>query len=246
MNPAEFDSLERSEHSHWWFQGQTGILFDLLSGLKDPISSVLDAGCGTGFLAGQVERKFGWRVTALDASARAVSLAKERGLARVMQSDAAKLPFAGAAFDAVLSMDVLVHFPEGGERPAIEEFHRVLKPGGALVLRVSALDILRSSHSTFILEKQRFTLERLASELRQCGFEIKWASYVNSLLMPVALFKFRVWEPLTQSRPASGTAPVAPWLNKLLSIPLAVERKLLRMGMRFPAGQSIVIVGRKV
>ena len=41
-------------------------------------------------------------------------------------------------------------------------------------------------------------------------------SYANSLLMPVALAKFRLWEPLMRKAPASGVQPVAPWLDRIL------------------------------
>ncbi|MBM3740630.1 MAG: class I SAM-dependent methyltransferase, partial [Acidobacteria bacterium] len=51
-------------------------------------------------------------------------------------------------------MDVLVHMPPGGEDTPMREVARVLRPGGLLALRVSALDILRSRHSAFAHERQ--------------------------------------------------------------------------------------------
>lgn len=45
-------------------------------------------------------------------------------------SDAAALPFAGGAFDAVTAHHMLYHVPDRGT--ALEEFRRVLKPGGRL------------------------------------------------------------------------------------------------------------------
>jgi SAM-dependent methyltransferase len=66
------------------------------------------------------------------------------------------LPFRDGCFDALLSLDVLVHFEAGEEARVIEEFAQVLRPGGLLIVRVAALNILRSRHSEFIRESQRF------------------------------------------------------------------------------------------
>lgn len=70
-----------------------------------------------------------------------------------VQADIGACPFSNGAFDAVFSLDVLVHFPRGKEVNALNVFARVLRPGGFLVLRVSALDLLRSRHSAFCHER---------------------------------------------------------------------------------------------
>jgi hypothetical protein len=114
-----------------------------------------------------------------------------------------------------------------------------------LILRVSALDVLTSRHSQFAHEKQRFTRSRLIEAVRRHGVEVIRCTYANSLLMPVALAKFRVWEPLTRQPPASGVEPVSPWLNTLLRAPLEIEAKWIGAGFNFPAGQSLYLVGRK-
>jgi hypothetical protein len=67
-------------------------------------------------------------------------------------------------------------------------------------------------------------------------------SYANSLLLPVALAKFRLWEPLLRMPPASGVEPVPGWLDRLLYAPLALEAALLRAGIDLPLGQSLVHV----
>ena len=79
------------------------------------------------------------------------------------------LPFAVEAFDALLSMDVLVHLKRGEEVRALSEFARVLKPGGLLVLRLGALNALRSRHSEFVRERQRFTVRGLFNPSKKPG-----------------------------------------------------------------------------
>ena len=155
------------------------------------------------------------------------------------------LPFARDTFDALVSMDVVVHLPRGQEHRAFAEFARVLKPGGWLALRVSALDALHSRHSHFASERQRFTRSRLVEGVRAAGFEVERATYANALLLPVALFKFRVWEPLTGAQPSSGVEPVPRWLDVLLHAPLSFEAGWIGRGGSFPVGQSLVLIGRK-
>jgi SAM-dependent methyltransferase len=168
------------------------------------------------------------------------------GVERAVQGDIRELPFADGAFDLVMSVDVLTHLPRGQEQLAAHELARVLAPGGLLVLRTAALDILRSRHSQFACERQRFTRRRLMGLVAGAGVRALRCSYVNSLLLPVALAKFRVWEPLLRKPPASGVEPVAPWLDKLLYAPLALEAAWLGAGHRFPAGQSLVLIGEKM
>jgi hypothetical protein len=123
---------------------------------------------------------------------------------------------------------------------------RVTKPGGLVVVRTAALDILRSRHSMFAHERQRFTRRRLMGLFAGLGIRITSCTYINSLLMPAALLKFRVWEPLLQMAPDSGVHPVAPWLDRLLYAPLAAEAAWVGAGHRFPAGQSLMLIGERV
>ncbi len=247
MNPQEFQTLVRAEKELWWFRGMQKILFRLL----DPIASrtsprrVLEAGCGTGHFARLLEHRYRWPVFPADLSWEGLTHGREAGGRRLVQADIASLPYASGSFDIVLSLDVLVHFPRDEESSALAEFGRVLAPGGTLVLRVSALDILRSRHSEFAGERQRFTRRRLLEAVGRQGFRVVRCTYANSLLMPVALARFRIWEPLTRMPARSGTAPVAPWLARLLYLPLAAESAWIGSGLNFPAGQSLILIAEK-
>jgi hypothetical protein len=122
---------------------------------------------------------------------------------------------------------------------------RVLSPGGLLVLRASALDILRSRHSEFIHERQRFTRMRLASAIRSAGIRVLRCTYANTLLLPVALAKFRLWEPLLRRPPASGVHPLPAWVDRPLYGCLCAESAWLGRGWNLPAGQSLLLIGEK-
>jgi ubiquinone/menaquinone biosynthesis C-methylase UbiE len=96
----------------------------------------LDAGCGTGFLALELAAR-GHRVTGVDFApamlAEARRKAAERGVAiRFQEADAEQLPFTAGRFDLVISRHLLWTLPH--PPAAIDEWIRVLRPGGRLVI----------------------------------------------------------------------------------------------------------------
>ena len=246
MNPAEFDNIARSERDFWWYRGMREILYRLLDGLEIPKGAgILEAGCGTGYMSKLLAERYTWRMTPLDLGREGLEYARGYGLGRLVQGDIAALPFRDGAFDAVVSLDVIVHLPRGAEGAALAEFARVVKPGGLLVVRASALDALHSRHSDFAQERQRFTRSRLVQAVEAAGFAVERVTYLNSLLLPVALFKFRVWEPLTRAPAASGVAPITGWLDRVLYLPLRAEASWIGWGGRFPVGQSLLLLARR-
>ncbi|NJE02438.1 class I SAM-dependent methyltransferase [Thermococcus sp. JdF3] len=96
---------------------------------------VLEVGVGTGFMLPHYPRDI--ELHAIDAVPEMVEVAKERaeeiGLnARFYVMDAEKLEFPDSSFDTVVSAFVFCTVPDP-ER-AMAEIHRVLKPGGRVIL----------------------------------------------------------------------------------------------------------------
>jgi SAM-dependent methyltransferase len=248
MNPAEFANIRQSEEDFWWYRGMRTILCRVLepylAGRK--IGSALEAGCGTGYLSQLFQRERGWPIVPLDFSGDGLHYARKLGVRDPVQGDIRSLPFGDGAFDLVMSLDVLAHLPRGDEQLAARELSRVTRRGGLLVVRTSALDILRSRHAEFAFERQRFTRRRLMGLFTGTGIRVLRCSYSNTLLMPIALLKFRLWEPLLRKAPESGVQPVAPWLDRLLFAPLAMEAAFLGRGKNLPAGQSLLLIGERM
>lgn len=247
MNSAELKNIAEAERHFWWYRGMRGIVFALLDPLVKTrsVRNALEAGCGTGFNALEFQRRYGWNVYPIDLQPEALAYARRSGAARLAQADVSALPFPSGAFDAVISLDVLVYFARGTEGGALAELSRVLKPGGLLVLRVAALEILRSRHSEFTHERQRFTAKQLAPALARYGLRVLRCTYANTLLFPIALAKFRLWEPLLRRPPQSGVLSTSGLMNRLLSVPLATESAWLRGGWNLPLGQSLILIGEK-
>jgi ubiquinone/menaquinone biosynthesis C-methylase UbiE len=110
-------------------------ILDLVLPGREPLNA-LDTGCGTGFLSFELAAR-GHRVTGIDFApamlAEARRKATERGVSiRFEEGDAEQLPFASASFDLAISRHVLWTLPH--PEAAIDEWIRVLRPGGRLVV----------------------------------------------------------------------------------------------------------------
>ena len=123
---------------------------------------VLDAGCGPGFYAAAL-LSAGAEVVAFDASSAMVDLARTRvgTQAHVDLAElGAALPYADQSFDLAVCA-LVIHYVQDREA-AFAELHRVLRPGGALVVSTQhpTSDWLRKGGSYFDrrLERDTWTL----------------------------------------------------------------------------------------
>jgi ubiquinone/menaquinone biosynthesis C-methylase UbiE len=96
---------------------------------------VLEVSFGTGYLLSLYAARFD--TTGLDYNPRMIDAARRRlarlGVpARLLCGDAHALPFADGSFDTVVNTDAFTLYQD--PQKAMFEFHRVLKPGGRLVL----------------------------------------------------------------------------------------------------------------
>lgn len=106
-----------------------------------PCGRILDVGTGPAHIPILLAQRLpGCRVIAIDAAEHMLRIARENvANARLAHRislelcDAKRLPFPDAHFDAVLSNSIIHHIPD--PRHVFREVARVLRPGGALLLR---------------------------------------------------------------------------------------------------------------
>ena len=151
-----------------------------------PGERVLDAGCGPGFYVAETLERVGpeGSVVGVDASGPMLALAAKRcdGHDNVSfhEGDVTALPVADADFDRALSVQVLEYVTD--IPAALAELHRVLKPGGRVLLwDVDWATVSWRSDDPARMERvlrgwdehlsDPVLPRRLSAELRSAGFE---------------------------------------------------------------------------
>src|SRR5437870_463126 len=124
-------------------------IFDLVVGARSGLD-VLDAGCGTGFLSLELASR-GHRVVGVDFAPAMLGEARrkaaEQGLAiRFEEADAEQLSYPPGSFDLVVSRHVLWTLPH--PEAAIDEWIRLLRPGGRLAVIDGQFDPSALVHTT--------------------------------------------------------------------------------------------------
>jgi len=171
----------------YWQRARHRIVLDLIRGCQQ----VLDVGCGSSRIVLDLPNAVG-----LD-----IRQNKLRWLSwrrrRLVRASCERLPFADRSFDGLIHSEVIEHLPDD---PAIlAECHRVLRPGGTLVLGTPDYgrvlwSVLEWVHSRVLPggyaheHITRFTRRTLADRLARVGFEVLECRYVGGCEM---IFKAR-------------------------------------------------------
>jgi ubiquinone/menaquinone biosynthesis C-methylase UbiE len=236
-----------AEQRHFWFRGFRRFVRQMLAqasdGRRRPLR-LLDCGCGTGanlMMLGDFGQAFGF-----DLTARGLEFGRSSGLTRIARASITAIPFPAATFDVATSFDVLYSLTDEQETAALREMHRVLVPGGALIVNVAALDMLKGQHSVFSAELRRYDRPRLRKALEAAGFSIVRLTYTNATLFPfIALVRLaqRTFGSASDPRPGDLTVPAAP-VNALFSGLLAAEASALKV-IDMPFGSSLLCLATR-
>ncbi len=114
-----------------FMQRQLDIALEWVRGLG-PNASVLELGCGTGWLVRDLHNRVGARVTGIDLSPAAIEVAKQHCPAgRVFSGDFASESVSGS-YDAIVSADVIAHVPD--KQKIADRVAGLLRPGGLFIM----------------------------------------------------------------------------------------------------------------
>ena len=149
----------------------------LTAGLPDG-SDVLEVAPGPGYLAIEVARLARFHVTGLDVSRTMVDIASENAAAAgvavdFQHGDATAMPFAEGSFDLIVCQAAFKNF----RRPvsALDEIHRVLRPGGRALIQdmrrdATAAEIAREVESQRLGAVNGFITRRVLAGLRNRAY----------------------------------------------------------------------------
>ena len=218
---------------------------------------LLDAGCGTGKWVAHLHR-LGYRVVGLDLSREALAVARRDAPgAPLALADTQRAPIRDASVDAVLSLGVVEH-DERGPQAGLRELHRILKPGGLLVLDVPFNNWLRRLVTNPIARwvtrrrqragwqlgfaEYRFDLGELRAFLADGGFEVL-AAYPDDMHPP---HNIGLWVDLNNIRFNPFRPPAAEQMFRLDGVLGRVNALALRWCPWLVCGEVTVVARRRV
>jgi len=242
-----YNLFEENENTHWWFIGRRRVIFSFINRIISGQHrvNILDVGCGTGHILKKLDQ-YGAAI-GIDSSKIAVTCSENRGCRDVRLTGEDRIPFPDSNFDFLFSLDVIEHI--NNDLMALNEYRRVLKPGGVLFLTVPAFNWIWSCHDDLNQHKRRYTRKLINDCLRQSGFQVERSSYFSTFLFPliastrILLRQIDKIYPL-KKRTLDFHIPAWPF-NGIFSNIFSSERRWLKYA-NLPFGSSILTIGHTI
>jgi SAM-dependent methyltransferase len=198
--------------------------------------SFLEIGCGTGNVLAALQRRIPRLVGSEFHPAGLPCAARRAPGAQLMQMDARRIPFRDE-FDVVGAFDVIEHIEE--DQAVLREMHAACRPGGGVMITVPQHAWLWSRRDEIARHQRRYGRRELRKKLAIAGFKRAWTTSFVSLQLPLMALSRR------KKDVSSAELEVGPGANRVLGAAMALERGLIRAGLRFPAGGSLLVVAHK-
>ena len=235
--PTQWAELDNLLEDGWWTAVRNRVIERVLH-TSQVHSALWDLGGGTGTVSRHLLSK-GFSPIGVEPSMYAAELATARGV-ETLCADLIELNLPTASLHAVSMFDVLEHLDH--REQVLHEVHRVLKPGGHLVLTVPALMMLWSQHDVDLGHRLRYSRGTLAQSLAECGFAIERIGYFFFLtVLPLLLLRSIPYR-LGRRRVIASSAVLSAKGGTLGNFAGLVERNL---ALRVPVGSSLVVVARR-
>ena len=243
FDPALHVELAKLEAGNFWFRARNQLILHALRTFAPGMRNFLEIGCGTGFVLHGVRASFP-DVDAVGSElfVEALGYASKRLPGVVfMQMDARHIPFR-QSLDVVGAFDVIEHIED--DEAVLREIHQALRPGGTLFVTVPQHRWLWSEQDDYAHHVRRYTRHELQQKLSAAGFRVAWQTSFVSLLLPMMLVS-RLGGRAGKNPDPFREFRIPRWLDSMLFLAMRVELGLIKIGLRMPAGGSLMMVARK-
>ncbi len=235
--PADYyRRIYEAEETHFWYRGMWTISAALLGDRTYADGRLLDAGCGTGgYLRFLLDEGRFVSAAGVDIASAAIALARERvPEVDLRVAPLRELPFHDASFELVVSNDVLQHVPEVEVHESLHELHRVLVPGGTLLMRTNGSRRLRRERDDW----RAYDGATLRRELETAGFTIERLTHANAALSLLAVMRGRIPHAPSEERHGIPTREPGRLVSVVGGSALSVETWWLERGGSLPYGHT--------
>jgi SAM-dependent methyltransferase len=243
FKPEYFAKLATFEEDNFWFRARNRLIQWALGNYFADAESFFEIGCGTGFvLRGVRENLPRIRLSGSEIFDDGLVFARARlpGV-DLYQIDARRLPFE-REFDVIGAFDVLEHIVE--DEVVLRQMFTATRPGGGILVTVPQHRLLWSATDEHSMHQRRYSRAELRRKVEQAGFRIERITSFNSLLLPFMICS-RMRRKRDQDLQLWREFEISPALNKTLESILKLERMVIRKGVSFSAGGSLLLIGRK-
>lgn len=243
--PADSHSkLFKIEKYHFWFQHRKNIITDVLKNSFPHAKSLCEVGCGTGGVLQHLGQQFpNLDLTAVELYTNALILMKSRvPLAQGIQADIHSLPYENE-FDIVAAFDVIEHIDD--DYTSMKKLAKAVKPGGGVIVTVPQHEWLWSRVDEYSCHRRRYNKSRLVDIMEQANLEVRLVHSFFSILLPAMILSRLAQKRTDNEFDPNQEMNVSPPLNKALNGVCKIERTLMKIGIPFPVGGSLIGVAYK-
>jgi SAM-dependent methyltransferase len=241
FKPNYFENLFQMEADSFWFRCRNRLIIWALKKYFADCKSLLEVGCGTGFVLTAVSEAIPkWELAGSEFFSEGLAYAKTRlPSVDLFQLDARRMPFENR-YDVIGAFDVIEHIVE--DEDVLRELYRGSRNG--IILTVPQHQFLWSTADEYACHKRRYSAAELRQKVEAAGFEVVRMTSFVSLLLPALLLARLKKVPVEQFDPMAEFNK-SRRIDKLLESILNFEQGFIRLGWNLPLGGSLLLIARK-
>ncbi|MEW8522872.1 MAG: methyltransferase domain-containing protein [Candidatus Thiodiazotropha endolucinida] len=245
FNVADFEKLAPLEANNFWFRTRNKLIIWALGKYYPSMTSFLEIGCGTGFVLSGIEQAFpGLKLSASDLHTSGLRFANNRvNRSSLFQMDAREIPF-DEEFDVVGAFDVLEHISD--DEKVLNEIYRTVRHGGGAIFTVPQHEFLWSQADTQACHERRYGAVELIRKVEEVGFTVEMTTSFVFLLLPLMMLSRLIQRDKNSKHDQLAELKIGGLTNLILEKVLDIERLMIRLGIRLPAGGSRLLIARKI
>lgn len=219
--------------------------------LQNAGGQILEVGCSSGYLLPLIRQKFP-QSTLMGSDVVKIpllKLAERTPDLPLLRFDLTRCPLPDECVDAVVMLNVLEHIED--DELALKQVHRILKPGGILVVEVPAGPSLYDYYDRYLRHYRRYDRRSLIAVCAKVNLKALDVSHLGFWLYPA----FWMVKKLNRGKPPTNDADVERLVKRQISkssssglLGLAMKFETLcaeRFSMTYPVGIRCMATFRK-